>query len=201
LGDTAVGFETRLNEWLSAEAGVEQRRRIVRRNDERILLSKFAPGFADRLRRSMGLVPELFDIKLVWATYTHLAEIDPSARRVDTWHRSMRQLLGSFGAERGLTGDLQAEVLAGIDSVAVVMDMALWSAPLCADEYSPLPGEVGAFRDAVAPLDPGHDLFSRYYGSFAGAEVVNHCPGAPFARALLAQAWEVCTGTTAPAER
>jgi hypothetical protein len=46
----------------------------------------------------------------------------------------------------------------------------------------------------------GRDLFTRHYGTFEGYAVENHCPGASYARTMLAQAWRACTGTHPPTE-
>ena len=43
----------RLNRWLKDEVGAEEPRRVVSRSDTRVLVSKFAGGFAERLRDSL----------------------------------------------------------------------------------------------------------------------------------------------------
>ncbi len=96
-----------------------------------------------------------------------------------------------------LTADEQAEVRAGIDSVAALLDSILWSGPVAGADYAILPGESDAYVEAVARMDEGA-MFTRFYGLFEGRRVENHCPGAQFARLLLAQAWTLCTGCPPP---
>ena len=102
-------------------------------------------------------------------------------------------------AELGLTDEDAELVTAGIDSVATVMRAVLWSDPVAGESYAPGSGERDAWRDAVARTEGASDLFTRHYGAFEGRAVVAHCPGAPYARALLESAWRACTGTPPPA--
>ena len=55
-----------------------------------------------------------------------------------------------------------------------------------------LPG--ARFADTLARMDDDSSIFTRYYGEFHGLPVVNHCPGAPIARRLLAEGWQLCSG-------
>ena len=98
------------------------------------------------------------------------------------------------------TFDEDAElVTTGIESVAALMQAVLWSGPAVGDPYEPAEAERDAYRDALARTDASGDIFTRHYGAFEGRTVVAHCPGAPYARALLESAWRACTGTPPPA--
>jgi hypothetical protein len=192
-------LERRLNAWLRAEVGVETPRRVVREEPGRILVSKFAAGFAQRLHRTLERLPRLFEVETVAAVYRRLAAARPEAGRVATWRAAALAVLDEGAGPAALTAVQRAEVRAGIDSVAAVLETVLWSGPRAGDTgYRPLPGEVAAYRDALTRAERAQDLFTRVYGTFEGAAVVNYCPGAPYARALLAQAWTVCTGTAPP---
>ena len=54
-------FETALLDWLRGPRGIEEPRRLVRVDEEEALVSKFEPGFAQRLHELLRLVPNLFD--------------------------------------------------------------------------------------------------------------------------------------------
>ncbi len=163
-----------------------------------MLVSKFESGFAARLNETIARLPELFEPALVAQAYDDAASSAPSSSRVAAWHIATEALLATLSGSRGLSSDEQAEVQAGIDSVAALLDSILWTAPLAGDEYVPLPGEVEAYRQAMLRLDTDLELFTRFYGEFEGASVVNYCPGAQFARLLVAQAWTICTGSDPP---
>ncbi len=194
------GFETRLLRWLRDEVGVEERRRLVRSDDSSVLVSKFEPGFAPRLHTLLDSLPEIFDQQAVVQAYAlGAAHADARTTRIEVWHGALRGLLRRACAERGIDDDEQeAFVRVGIDSVRAVLEVVLWSSPTVEDGgYEPHRGELAAYRDATRHL-ASRDQFSRYYGAFEGRAVENHCPGAPFARTMLAQAWAVCTGTDPP---
>ncbi|GAB4324406.1 MAG: hypothetical protein Kow0010_06330 [Dehalococcoidia bacterium] len=197
---TLEALEQDLNGWLRSERGIAERRRIARLDDSTILVSKFEPGFASRLHEVLDRLPELFDPAIVRVWFGRQAATLPaSTSRVGCWHAAMLALLAELGAERGIGIVEQAQVEAGIDSVAALLDAVLWTGPaLDADDPSPTPGERAACRDAIERLHVDSGIFTRAYGRFEGRDVVNHCPGAPFARRLFAQAWEICTGTGAP---
>lgn len=198
--ETDAALEARLKAWLRDELLIEEDRRLVRFDDASILISKFEPGFAHGLHAMLHDMPELFDEAHIQRAYAAAAaEAGPTTLRVDAWDLGMRALLATLGDERGYDDNQQAQARVGIDSVRALLDTALWTAPRPGDEYEPRSGEVTAFLEATDKLDPDHDLFTRHYGTFEGRSVVNHCPGVPFARVMLAQAWTACTGTPPPA--
>ena len=104
-------------------------------------------------------------------------------------------LLRDLACDRGFDPDQRAEVQAGVDSVAALLDSVLWTTPLLGVDWRVSAGEEAAFADAVLRMDDEQSLFTRYYGEFEGRHVENHCPGAQVARRLFAQAWAICTGT------
>lgn len=189
--------ERRLNRWLHDDAGIAEPRRIVSRSTDRILVSKFPPGFGERLRQTLAGVPDLFGAAAVTAAYRREALEDLSRPKVEVWRRAMGRVLVA-GRPVRLSPAQRSEVQAGIDSVAAMLAGILWSDPPAGAAYQPLAGEIQAFRDAVGRLRSDSSPFTRRYGVFESAEVVNHCPGAPFARRLLDLGWLVCTGTPPP---
>lgn len=193
-------FERSLLQWLRADLGVEEPRRLVRDTGDEALVSKFEAGFAARMHALLDDLPELFDEAQVIARYDAVArELPADTPRSDVWHGAMHAAIGDAGTRLGIPDMRLAEVRAGIDSVRAILDAVLWSGPAVGDDYAPRAGEVEAYRDALVELADGRDLFTRYYGEFQGRAVQNHCPGAAFARRLLAHAWRACTGTVAPA--
>ncbi len=197
--DPSPPSDPELNAWLRGVADVDRPRRVVRVDDDRILVSKFEPGFAARLHELLDLMPELLDEGSVVAAYDRLAAAtDPGASRTATWREALHAALRAAGERHAIPDLRQAEVRTGIDSVAAVLDSVLWTDPKVGADYAPGAGEVDAYRDGLQSLDPGRDLFTRHYGVWDGRAVVNHCPGAAFARVMLAHAWRACTGTPAP---
>lgn len=192
------GYADRLNRWLRQEIGAEESRRIVSRTDARVLISKFEAGLAERLRESLDRRADLFDLDAVSAAYARRAALSPDMAMVEVWRLAMGGMLADGHGPNTLTPAQQSEVMAGVDSVAAVLASALWSEPTAGEEYQPQDSERRAYRDALARLDRTDGLFTRRYGVFEGARVVNHCPGAPYARRLLALGWRVCTGTEPP---
>lgn len=195
---TPPEFEQGLLEWLRTSRGIEEPRRLVRVDEAEALVSKFEPGFAARLHELLRLVPDLFDEATVVANTERVMAAMPEEPRVSAWHAAMHEALAAAG-ERHSVADLRlAEVRTGVDSVRAVLDAVLWSEPLCGDDYTPEPGEIDAYREGLEALEDGRDIFTRYYGMYEGRAVRNHCPGAAFARVLLAQGWRAVTGTPAP---
>lgn len=180
--------EARFAAWLR-DRGIETPRRIVRESSGSILVSKFGPGFAARLHDAVDRIPELFDSEAI----RHGYRMRPAEPRVDAWRLAVAALLEELGPQRGLDRDQLAEIRAGTDSVAALLDSALWSGPLVGDTWTPSESEREAYADALSRMDDDSSIFTRYYGDFEGRSVENHCPGAQIARRLIAQAWDICT--------
>lgn len=174
-------------QWL-VERGVDSPRRIVRETDDAILVSKFEPGFAARLYQALDLIPELFDAPCIEACYRIQR---PATPRVEAWRLAINALLDDLGTARGLDRDQLAEIRAGTDSVAALLDSVLWTAPRLGAEWVPSEPERQAYADALARMDDESSIFTRYYGESDGRRVENHCPGAPVARRLFEQAWRI----------
>lgn len=192
-------LERELNAWLRSERGIEEPRRIVRMDERHIRVSKVAPGFALELYRLVERMPELFDPASVLAACAErAARADPDTTRSENWRDALHALLRRAGEREGIAAHRLAEVRTAIDSVYAVLDTVLWSCPRLRDRRGPAAGEVSAYREGVASLEPGRNLFRRYYGQFAERAVENHCPGAALARTMLEQAWRACTDTPAP---
>ena len=195
-----ASLEARLLAWLRDSIGLDEERRVARVDAGVVLASKFEPGFAPQLHELLDELPQLFDQEEVERTYRRCAaESGPAEPRVAVWGSALHSLLATLGAKRGIDDRRQALIRVGIVSVQAVLDSVLWSRPAAGDDYTPLSGERAAYRDATRQLEPGRELFTRYYGTFEGRRVENHCPGAAFARVMLAHAWSVCTGTPPPA--
>ncbi len=196
---THTDLEARLRRWLVEEAQVTDERRLVRFDDDAILISKFPPGFAPALHALLDRLPAIFDEERVRQAYQGASsDAEAGEGRVDAWDRAVRSLLRAEADRVGIPDEQQALIRVGIDSVRAVLDSVLWSAPRVEDAtYEPLAGERSAYLDATRRM-AGTDLFTRRYGVFEGRMVENHCPGAAFARVMLAQAWAVCTGTPLP---
>lgn len=191
--------EARLRTWLREEAGVHEWRRLVRVTEQEMLVSKFEAGFAPRLFALLDEVPELFDEATVVSRYEALAATLPAdTPRIDAWHASMHQACREAGERLSIPDVRLAEIRTGIDSVRAILEAVIWSAPAVGADYTPRGGEVSAYRDGLAALADDRDLFTRYYGTFEEHPVRNHCPGAAFARKMLAHAWRACTGTPPP---
>lgn len=186
------GSAARFAEWI-AGLGVDGHRRLVRAQGGRLLVSKFEEGFAARLYVALERVPELTDGASARERYA-TAAVDYGRGRVALWRETVDALLRELAPERGLDERQLAEIRAGTDSVAALLDSVLWSGPVTGQAWAPGPGEVAAYEEALARMDADDGIFSRYYGTFEGARVENHCPGAPVARALFVQAWETVTG-------
>lgn len=179
--------------WLRDTAGVLERRRVVRRSESSILISKFDEGFAARLHETIDRLPVLFDGAAVAERFEVLVRDDPAMTRAEGWRRAIRALIREAADPQGLHPDAVAEVCAGVDSVAALVDTILWTGPSGPVARPPEPPEMEAYRDTRARMDAEPGIFTRYYGSFEGVPVENHCPGSQVARRLFAQAWAICT--------
>jgi len=193
-------FEERLRAWLTTEAGVGEWRRVARLDEETVLVSKFAEGFAPRLHALLERLPEVLDERTVLDAYARGVERAlPGSTRVEVWDSAMRGLLRDACARLGITegDDQEAFVRVGVDSVRAVLESILWTAPTVDETYEPTSGERAAYLD-VQRAFAARDLFTRTYGEFEQRLVQNHCPGAAYARVMLAQAWRACTGIAPP---
>ncbi len=180
----------RFERWL-LDRGITEPRRVSRESADVILVSKFEPGFAARLHEAIDRLPELFDAIRIHDRYAAKRGLS----RVEAWRVSVAEMLSEFGPGRGLDHDQLAEIRAGTDSVAALLDSALWSGPTVGDGWRPSAAEERAYAEALARMDDDSSIFTRYYGDFEGRRVENHCPGARVARRLIAQAWGICTQT------
>jgi len=185
-----------LQHWINDDLGIEGARRIVRDDGREILVSKFEEGFAAGVHELIALMPELFEEAAVVDAYRQEASHD--GLRLDAWHRAMHTMLRTAGDREQISDLRQAEVRTGIDSVYAVLGTALWSDPAVDEPFTPGRGERVAYLDALSSLADGRDMFTRIYGRFEGRTVLNHCPGASFARVMLAQGWTACTGEAPP---
>jgi len=179
----------RFARWL-ATTGIQGTRRAARETDDTILVSKFEAGFAARLYEALDRVPEMFDVAVVGERYAAAGDDTP---RIEAWRTAINGLLAELGPARGLDPDQLAEIRAGTDSVAALVDSVLWSGPTVGAQWEPSAAELDAKADAEGRMDDQSSIFTRYYGEFEGRTVENHCPGAPVARRLFAQAWELVT--------
>ena len=186
--------------WLRDVAGVVEWRRIVRDDGERILVSKFEEGFAAGVHELIAQVPELFDEPAVRDAYEREAAAATGASRVDAWHRGLHAMLRAAGERHSIPNVRQAELRTGIDSVYAILQTLLWTDPQVGQPYQSRPAERSAYLEAIESMDDDHDMFTRVYGWYEARQVVNHCPGAPFARVMLEQGWRVCSGEDVPAQ-
>lgn len=185
-----------LQRWINDDLGIEGARRLVRDDGREALVSKFEEGFAAGVHELIALMPELFDETAVVDAYR--AEATNGGLRLDAWHRAMHGMLRTAGERENISDLRQAEVRTGIDSVYAILGTALWSDPTVDEPFAPGNGERVAYLEAFESLSDGRDIFTRVYGRFEGRMVVNHCPGASFARVMLAQGWTACTGEPPP---
>jgi len=183
-------------EWLKTVAGVAEPRRVVRRSATSILVSKFPEGFAARLHETIDHLPGMFDDALVADRFAQFAAAEPDRLRAESWRLAVNSILAEDAAREGLHPDAVAEVRAGVDSVAGLLDSILWTSPAGPEPHPPARSELEAYRDTRARMDAERGLFTRHYGFFEGIPVENHCPGSQVARRLFAQAWAIIT--TAP---
>ena len=186
--------------WLRDTAGIEQWRRIVRDDGERILVSKFEEGFAAGVHELIALMPELFDEPAIRAAYEHEAEAEAAigTSRVDAWHRALHAMLRAAGERYSIPNVRQAELRTGIDSVYAILQTLLWTDPKVGAPFESRESERSAYLEAIESMDDAHDMFTRVYGWYEDRQVVNHCPGAPFARVMLEQGWRVTSGEDVP---
>jgi hypothetical protein len=192
--------EGHFHHWLRHVAGIEDSRRIVRDDGERILVSKFEEGFAAGVHELIGLMPELFDKPAIRTAYERETATAPGTSRVDAWHRALHAMLRTAGDRHAVPNLRQAEVRTGIDSVYAILQTLLWTDPKIGEPYQTRAAERSAYLEAIESMDDAHDMFTRVYGWYEDRQVHNHCPGAPFARVMLEQAWQICSGDDVPTQ-
>jgi hypothetical protein len=192
--------EDHFHHWLRHVAGIEDWRRIARDDGERILISKFEGGFAAGVHELIALMPELFDEPAILAVYEREAATAPGTSRVDAWHRALHAMLRAAGDRHAIPNLRQAEVRTGIDSVYAILQTLFWTDPKCGASYQSRAAERSAYLEAIVSMDDVHDMFTRVYGWYEDRQVLNHCPGAPFARVMLEQGWRVCSGEDIPTQ-
>ena len=190
--------EDRLRRWLAREHGLAGRR-LAHADADRLIVSKFPPGFGARVGATLERLALLASPDPLEAAASDRARRFPRDSRVENWRAAACDLVRERAVARGLTDEDAELVIAGLDSVAALMRAVLWSDPACGQPYAPAPAEREAYRDALARAQGSGDIFTRTYGPFEGRAVVACCPGAPYARAFLASAWRACTGTPPPA--
>lgn len=193
-------LQQRLQQWFRETLEIDEERRIARLDDESIIASKLPPGAAALVYEVVDKLPEILDADAVRKGYeARASEVPPEMPRVQVWFQAMALLLRDRALYREIPSTERDLVQPGIDSVAGVLDAVLWTQPTVGDaDYAPNDAERAAFLDATERIDGGRDIFTRVFGIFEGRHVLNVCPGAPFARTMLDQAWTACTGAEPP---
>lgn len=176
----------RFREWLAAAAPGSGARRVVRASRRRILVSKFEEGFFERLETALDAVPELFDRDAVANAFERRASSAPG--RSEAWRLAMEDLLRAAEADGRIDARQRAEVMAGVDSVAALLEGVTWTDPGPLVPWAPGPAERAALAEVRARLEPDGRLFTREYGAFEGTPVVNFCPGSRHARRFFEMA-------------
>ncbi len=185
-----TAFEVEFQAWLATLGEPGEGRRLVRTGAREILVSKLEPDVLARVQQTLLGLSELLAPAAVRERYDAIAAATPGIQRVTAWRLAIRELL----AGANLSPAARNEAEAGTDSVAALLDAILWSGPVANEPFAPGPGELEAYADARARMAGDAPIFTRYYGEFRGLPVVNHCPGAPIARRLLAEGWQLCSG-------
>ena len=195
-------LQDRMQRWFRETLEIDEDRRIARVDDESIVASKLPPGAAGLVHHVVDRLPEILDADAIQTAYqSRAAELPPGAPRVQAWHQGMTLLLRARTHDRGIPDVERDLIQPGIDSVEGVIDAVLWTQPTVGVDYVPNDAERSAFLDATERIDGGRDVFTRVFGLFENRHVLNVCPGASFARTMLDQAWQACTGTEPPANR
>jgi hypothetical protein len=182
------------DDWLTDRLGPGHGRRAVHVRSDRVLVSKVEPGLPLRVLEAVERLPDLFEPEQL------RSRMPAGCAPVEAWHRASRAVIERAVEAGALTGPERAEVLAGLDSVAALLDACLWTAT-GQPGWQPSAAELSALTELEQRLASGSvSLFTRYYGDFEGRRVENHCPGAAIARRLLAAARDAVLGSSgAPA--
>ncbi len=197
----------RLNCWFDEKvSGPPLERRVVGIKQDKealvscpvdtILVSRFEPKFVGRIDMVLDRLPEILDVDNVRTSYEKLADERPFDQKTLIWRDAVEGILVDSIENSTVSQDDADLVRAGLDSVLVILDTTLWSAPLACSSDVPRKAEKEAFLDVLElhRVRDDQDVFIRYFGNFEGCRVVTYCPGSTWAHIFLAIAWEVCTG-------
>jgi hypothetical protein len=192
--------DSSFSQWLVSEAHVREPRRIVKTDETTILVSKVESGFAAELHNTLDLLGFASDDDFKLQIKDRMWDAYPAnMSRVEAWRQSVKDILLEAGKKSSVPAVRLNEIQIGVDSVAALLDATLWTNPILADcSYQPAAGESKAYLENLEVLTDGSDIFTRFYGDYAGKSVLNHCPGALFARKLLSTGWEICSGIDTP---
>ncbi len=188
-GDVPQGFEA----WLDDLLGMGHGRRVAALGADRILLTKVDPGLPARVLDAVDRLPALSDAAVLRALMP--ADLPP----IPAWQWAVSAVLADAG-RAGLIGPaVEAEVCAGVESLAALLDACCWTAD--GPDWRPTEAEKAALREAGDRLAQGSGgLFTRHYGIFGGRRVENHCPGAGVARRMFWAAVSAILGEEQGAE-
>ena len=183
----------KFEKWLKVHAEINEWRRIVRVEEETILVSKFKEDFAHTLHKSISQIPEFLELNIIKMQYQNSAIVNKNIHRTKNWYQAINTVVNSHQSKIILNKSRIAEIQAGIDSVYSILETILWTNPKIMDTYQPHEGEIIAYEDMLESMGKNTGIFTKYYGNYEGHKVVNYCPGATIAKTMLMQAWEVCT--------
>ncbi|MCH2656846.1 MAG: hypothetical protein MKZ84_04725 [Dehalococcoidia bacterium] len=197
----------RLNSWFDKKvSGPPLERRVVGIKQDKgkalscpvdtILVSRFEPKFVGRIDTVLDCLPEILDVDNVRTAYKKLSEERPLDRKTLIWRDAVEGIVVNSVKSLTISPEDADLVRAGLDSVLVILDTVLWSAPLACSSDGPRKAEKQAFIDVLElhRARDDQDVFRRYFGDFEGYRVITYCPGSMWAHIFLAIAWEVCTG-------
>jgi hypothetical protein len=182
--------------WLKFHAQINEWRRIVRVDEETILVSKFKEDFSHALHTSISQIPDLLELNVIKMQYQNSAIISKDIQRTKNWYNAITAFVDSYQNKLKMDTNRIAEIQAGIDSVYSILETILWTNPKVMDIYKPHEGEIIAYKEILKSMEDNPGIFSKYYGNYEDHKVVNYCPGATIAKTMLTQAWEVCTTTS-----
>jgi hypothetical protein len=168
--------------WLVERLGPGHGRRPVAVRDDRILVSKVEEELPARVLDAVEGLPALFDAR-------QLREVAPDGvAPAEAWRLAARSVLERALVEGRVAPGAFEEVMAGIDSVAALVESCCWTCD-GTPGWRPTSAERAAFDEVERRLAAGASgLFTRHYGLFDGRAVENYCPGARVARRLFAVA-------------
>jgi len=179
--------------------GIKHEREIVSSASDPeglLIVSRFDPKILAQIDDVIACVPEILDGNGVREAYKKLSIKRPSDLKTLIWRDAVEELL-VLSIKKKIISQNDADLIrAGLDSVLVILDTVLWSAPLSSSTKAPSNAEEGAFADVLEAqrVRSSQNVFMRYYGDFEGYRVVTYCPGSAWAFVFLTNAWEICTG-------